>query len=393
MAVLGIDGMPYQLTVEISFASVTSPPVWVDVTAYTEAFTTSRGREDVFDVAQPGQLTLRLDNSDGRFDPLNSAGPYFGSIRTNNQVRIRAEATSGSGVVGLFYGYVDRWERSWPGGAQHSVTTVTATDLFKIMANRDAAGARGVESTGARIDGLLGGDAVIYGTDGFSVTAYTYLNDEMQLDIVQDLALGAGGLFFIAGDGTIAFQTPYYRGETTRANTAQCSYVFGTSTLGTTAGNNDVEIDTDVAPALDDTLVANTITVTNSSTGFSVTDTDATAAARDSEIEYQLDTLLSNAAATTRADVLKRQRKDIGTVPRVDSVTLDALTSTDCLTEALRRELSDRIRLKIGGLGDGASWQQDCYIEAISHTVSLGDSPAWDTTMTLSPVVYQPTPP
>jgi hypothetical protein len=77
-----------------------------DITAFVRDVKVSRGvRQDRPDarVAAIGQLTLVLDNGDGRFSPANSGGTYFGKLLPNREVRL--QATDGVDTWTLFRGY------------------------------------------------------------------------------------------------------------------------------------------------------------------------------------------------------------------------------------------------------------------------------------------------
>lgn len=385
--ILGIDGMPYSVTVEVSFADFTDPPVWEDITEYVGGFTIEQ------DPRSSGTLELTLDNADGRFTNVNSASPYYNQIHVNNQIRIRAQETSISAEKGLFLGYVDTWQRSWPGGLRDGIMVVTATDVCKFL-NRQSVGGniRAQENTGTRIDALTGGDTVIVGTDGYQVVAYTYTDDDgSTYDELQALAENCGGLFFIDGDGVLTYQTPYYRSTIT---TPDNTYVFGQDVLSFTGSNNHVEVDTDVfAPIIDDLYVWNTVVVTDG-LGADHTSTDATSVNTIGVIEKRISTRLTAAAAATRATDLKISGAGAADVERVPQVTLDCLTSADCLAEDFRREISDLIQIKIHALGDtGTGWVDSHRIEGRVRTVGLMESPSWTVTFDLSPSIYNPSPP
>lgn len=49
------------------------------------------GRSYELDAFQPGQLTLGLDNSDRRFDPLHASGPYYGKLLPRKRCRLQAD--------------------------------------------------------------------------------------------------------------------------------------------------------------------------------------------------------------------------------------------------------------------------------------------------------------
>lgn len=86
-------------TVRAQVAFDTDPlatPTW---TTIHEGTTTPRvlsaqcrhGRAFELDAFQPGQLTLELDNSDRRFDPLHAAGPHFGKLLPRKRCRLQAD--------------------------------------------------------------------------------------------------------------------------------------------------------------------------------------------------------------------------------------------------------------------------------------------------------------
>ena len=53
--------------------------------------TVRTGRAFELDAFQPGRMTLSLDNSDRRFDPLHASGPYFGKLLPRKRCRLQAD--------------------------------------------------------------------------------------------------------------------------------------------------------------------------------------------------------------------------------------------------------------------------------------------------------------
>lgn len=89
-------------------------PTWTTIhegatTRRVMSATAKHGRQFELDAFQPGQMTLELDNSDRRFDPLHATGPYFGKLLPRKRCRLRADwgaylnltgaATSGAGTA------------------------------------------------------------------------------------------------------------------------------------------------------------------------------------------------------------------------------------------------------------------------------------------------------
>lgn len=82
--------------VEISFVSAwdTASPTWVDVTSYVRSIEISRGRQADLDPFDDGQARVTLDNRDGRFNPSNTASPYYPNVKPRRQIRITATYTT-----------------------------------------------------------------------------------------------------------------------------------------------------------------------------------------------------------------------------------------------------------------------------------------------------------
>lgn len=123
--------------VEISFASgiYVENPTWVDVTNYVREITTRRGRTDPFQDLGAGTATIVLDNRDRRFDPLNTAGPYYGQLTPRRQIRIRATNTvSGTPTTyPVFRGYVAGWPVTITDAGFDSTVTIEAFDAIGLL--------------------------------------------------------------------------------------------------------------------------------------------------------------------------------------------------------------------------------------------------------------------
>jgi hypothetical protein len=87
----------------------------------------SRGRQDEASQVNPGQLTLVLDNNDGRFTLGSTVIASPSPIKVNQRIRVKVTA---NGVTrNRFTGYVQQWPVEWPNGNDlESLVTVIATD-------------------------------------------------------------------------------------------------------------------------------------------------------------------------------------------------------------------------------------------------------------------------
>jgi hypothetical protein len=134
-----------QLSVRVAFGSNPLDPTltWTEIgpasgagpgsKGWARKITTKRGRERLLRTRvgfQPGTATVALDNRDRRFDPTNTAGPYWPNVQPEKVIQV------GATWSGTFYpiwtGYVDDWPQAWPGFSE-AETAVAATDYFKAL--------------------------------------------------------------------------------------------------------------------------------------------------------------------------------------------------------------------------------------------------------------------
>lgn len=378
-----MTGFP-TLLVQIAFTTAynDTTPVWVDVTGYTESVSTKTGRPSELSNAEPGTVTVALNNTDGRFDPDNASGPYAGYVRPLRRIRIGA--TANGTYYPMFTGFVDSFVKTWPNGADHSITTVTATDRFKLLARRfDTFNSRPDEFADVRITALLqhsgigAADRIINAASLAARTVATYDYDGTNLlQELQDAAFADGGLLFMDGYGRIVFQTVKYRqiGGATRARTSQVRF-----------GNDPISIpvESDLDPRVDDTLMANKVTVTDCNGEVQMAQ-DTALATTDGPLDLDLGgTLLLTADAQDRvADMLALRKNP---TVRYNSVSVNLLTLSAVNQEkVLARELSDRLTLAVIPPGLASGTARDQWIEGVAHDVTVTGDASWKTTFLLS---------
>jgi hypothetical protein len=125
-------------TVKVEVAWTDGPyvasPTWSDITTYVRSVSTSRGRTDDWQNFDSGSATLVLDNRDRRFDPTYTAGPNYGNLQPRRQIRVTADAGTGSGYVALFRGFVDGWPVRLSQAGFDSTVTITAYETLGLIA-------------------------------------------------------------------------------------------------------------------------------------------------------------------------------------------------------------------------------------------------------------------
>jgi len=123
-----IENFPFPLFILGVMLEILVNGVWTDISSYLYVRNTvviQRGRVNWASGIQSSQMTLTLNNRDGRFSPLNSTGPYFPYIQRNVQMRLSIVNSSSSQGV-LYTGYRFNGEVAvWP-----PTSDVTGTDVY-----------------------------------------------------------------------------------------------------------------------------------------------------------------------------------------------------------------------------------------------------------------------
>jgi hypothetical protein len=185
---------------------------------------------------QPGTISVVLDNSDGRFDPDNLAGPYVlsGVTQLAAMVPVRVRCNFGSGAYPLYSGFADGWlpaAVTYEGG--YAELTVSGTDAFKVLAGitLPAVSLTGVGAdTGTRVRDILSRAGWYTSAErnvidtGNSTLQGTTLGDTA-LNLMQLAVDSEIGQLYVNGAGAVVFRARRSLLTDTRSNTVQA--VFG----------------------------------------------------------------------------------------------------------------------------------------------------------------------
>ena len=134
-----------------------SASIIVDVSDQINYIQTSRGRNALADQFQTGQLTLRIVDQNGNFNPSNPSGPYFQLLTPMKKVQI--SATYGATTYSIFSGFITSYVNTQPKDATEvAYTTIQAVDAFRLVQNAQistVAGATAGDLSGTRINQIL----------------------------------------------------------------------------------------------------------------------------------------------------------------------------------------------------------------------------------------------
>lgn len=131
--------------------------VIVDVSNQVNYVKTQRGRNSLSDQFQTGQLTLRIIDQNGDFNPLNPGSPYYELLTPMKKVQITA--TYSSVTYPIFSGFITSYVNTQPADATEvAFTTITAVDAFRLgnLAQiSTVTGATAGDLSGTRINQIL----------------------------------------------------------------------------------------------------------------------------------------------------------------------------------------------------------------------------------------------
>lgn len=238
-----------------------------------------------------------------------------------------------------------------------SITTAVGTTIGYLldMANWDA-GARLLDS---------GRDLIQPPTDG----------GRSALDVIKQLVLSEGGVFFVSPAGNATFFDRW----APQQNATQ-SAVW--ATFDDVGALRYVE----ATPVLDDQYIYNQISVSRHEDGsVEQTSVDFTSQAKYGFRSKELSDLLlsSDIKAKAYADFLLARYKE--PITRLPELVVDARYSDAVMDKCLKIELRYQIRVKRVPQSIGTAWQVDNLVEGIRHDIDL-EGRTWTTTYSLSPV-------
>lgn len=369
---------------------------WTDIGAYVRSLTVTRTgsrQQGPMVVFQGGTATVRLDNSDGRFDPENLSGPYVaaGVTQVRPMIPVRIRAIWAGTTYYLFSGYAKSWippARNF--GPVYAETSLACADGMRVLtgvklaALASAVGAG--ELSGARMTRILNAagwyssarrESVLDGGQSkMQATSY----GSSALTLLQLAADSEAGQIYIDGRGRFVFRGRHAPMSDTRSNTVQG--VFGD--LPGTAHSAGTELEMNVAARPDDdTAMANDIQATIAGSPNMQEASDAASIAR---FVFPRTYPRSDLILTTDSEALDWARyllyiaKDDES--RFDSLSINPGVDASALfPQVLGRELGDRIQVWRRP-PNVAAISKDCFIRGITHNWDGGQW--WETTWDLS---------
>lgn len=353
--------------------------VIVDVSNKVNYVHTTRGRSALADQFQTGNLTLRIVDQNGDFNPSNPASPYYTLLTPMKKVQITA--THSGTTYGIFTGYITSYVTTQPREATDvAYTTITAVDAFRLAQNAQittVTGASAGDLSGTRIDQIL--NEIDWPATMRDVDAglTTLQNDpgtlRTALAAMQTVSDSEFGGLYVDVNGHFVFQD----------RNVTAGSIGGTVT--TFADNGTGITYADAKWKLDDSLIFNSASVTRVG-GTAQTDTNAASVTKYFVHSYNIQDLLmlTDAIALQWAQAFVASRAE--TEIRCDGIELDLYTDNYSagIVAALDLDFFDPIRVITTQPG-GSTLDKTLQIFGVSTTITPNSFRVFFTT--LEPII------
>jgi len=189
-----------------------STAVIVDVSNQVDRIDTTRGRNAQADQFQTGQLSLRIVDQNGDFNPQNPSSPYAGLLNPMRKVQITATY---SGVTyPIFSGFITGYLTTTPKNVGEVVyTTITAVDAFRLAQNAQIStvtDSGAGQLSGTRINKILdqiGWPASMRDIDAGQTTLLADPGTpRTALEAMQTVEISEYGSLYVDANGEFVFQ-------------------------------------------------------------------------------------------------------------------------------------------------------------------------------------------
>lgn len=357
-------------TLDDPLAALYASGVGVDITEDVQEITINRGRQTQLDDFSAATCSILLYDQTRKYDPVNTASPYYNTTTGTSGVTIRRTIKVFYGDTQIFTGKITDIDVEFQPTStpiSRSNVTIEAADDFVLLANaRLEEYSPTAQLGGARISTLLALPEIAY-TDPVSLDTGTVTLDTetipdqtVLLDYLQDIAATEQGYLFMKGDGTLRFSN--------RLGTILVTDPFFFADDGT----GDADYETLSVMYGQEQLYNRVVCTPIDSTNPGIAD-DATSQGTYGVSTLHLsDLLCSDADAQILADYLLPLYKD--PQYRFDSVSLSfagSKVSTAVQQTIMELDLGSVLKVKKSfATGTPSTLTQTLSIEGMNHTIT-----------------------
>lgn len=369
------------VTLRIEFGLGSGPlvetPTWTDITEHAVTFNSNRGRATILDRFDAGTGSLLLNNHDGRFDPINTAGPYTPNLKI--RVPIRIQIVHSAVTYTLFRGMVEAWPLRYSSAGLFSEVELPIVTLDRVLAGASLEGiAYSEQSTGARIGEVLddaGWPAGLRSIDTGVATVAAGTPDGLALDHIHDVVQVEAGHFFIAADGTATF-----------LDRVSATGLASIATFGVNAGDVRYE---EIGRAFDDDQLFNVVEATRPG-GVTQTATDAGSITDHGRSTLPIEAPFADDNSALNVAEWQVQRL-ADTVDRIVGLKVNPdRDQANMWPVVAGTELREGVTVEFQPPGGGTAVNQLSSVEGIEHSWNARDG-LWKTTFRVWPLAASET--
>lgn len=334
--------------------------VLVDVTNDVRSIQIRRGRSRQLERFTAGNANVALNNfgaSARKYDPMNTAGPYYGSLVPRKQIVIDVGGTA------IYTGQVADWNLSYSVNGE-SIAEPSAVDALGYVAQQTLAGGTAVaQKSGARVNAIL--DEI-----GWSSVSRTIATGDATLD-ANYVQPGANALQILSQVGDVSEPGAVFVGSAgdfvfksrSQLQSYTSSVVFGGTAIGAIPF-------VQMEPIYGSEELFNEIAVTYTAgtvVGGTAVASDAASQTAYGVINKEYDTFLASAAdaADYAAYQVSRRAQPVWRVNAL-TVILEALTDTQT-GQVLGLDLGSVVLVNFTPNNVGSAITQYSTIEQIEH--------------------------
>lgn len=316
-------------------------------------------------IADAGQFSATLTNTDRRFDPSFTTGPYFGDLVPGVLMDLVATYPTGGTDYPLFAGTNTKWPQIYPNQRVDQITQIECADAVRAVARAQLTEIFPRQLTGARIQAIRDLILLDWGSNITEGTCQVpFFGDGQSASsawsMMMDACSAEWGALFVTAAGALTFlDRSTIAGEATWS-TPQA--VFGDAHAGGEL------MFTDAIVAFDDERIVNDADLLYNQYGSKGHAEDLTSQAEPwGKMSWQQNFQLAN-GAYARSYVHEVVRRYANPTIRIEKLIVKPQRDpTNLWPVVLGLELGQQITVKLTPKGGGARIEQDCYIRHIQH--------------------------
>jgi len=334
----------------------------VDISNLVQRISVRHGRDRMFEEYLPSDAIIQFQDFTGDWDPTNPTSPYYPEVKPMRQIQIYT--TYNGTTYPVYSGYIWSWDYDWADqSAEYALVTVQCVDAFRLLALANittVTGAGNKDLPGVRMNQIL--DEIDWPATARAIdTGDTELqNDHGEertvLQALQTVEKSDLGALFIDHLGKVTY---YDRAS-------QAIRAAGTPVYFDDTGT-DIQYQ-DITVALDDTELANEVTLTRYG-GQPQTASDSASIDEYFLRSFSRSDLMmeTNATALVRANQILNYRKQVRL--RIESLTLDLSQDPDRIEAGLSLEIGDPIVVE-KRMANGSSINSRLTVQGHAHDIT-----------------------